>query len=139
MEEGIPGKQTSELEFDPVARRANLKFPPRESGLKIPRSLFLTTPSSSPSYASSSSKGKKGDEEDEITPKAQAEEMAKLMRRSVLLHEFKERKLWDEDLDPYSASEDRVQVLELSPNADEGVGNEEEERVVREWIEDCLR
>jgi hypothetical protein len=55
-----------------------------------------------------------------------------------LLHEFKERKLWDEDLDPYSASEDRVQVLELSPNASEGVGNEEEERVVREWIEDCL-
>jgi hypothetical protein len=106
--------------------------------LKIPRSLFLTTPSSSPSKASSSSKGKKGDEEDEITPKAQAEEMAKLMRRSVLLHEFKERKLWDEDLDPYSASEDRVQVLELSPNASEGVGNEEEERVVREWIEDCL-
>lgn len=71
----------------------------------------------------------------EITPQAQAQEMAKLMRRSVLLHEFKERKLWDEDLDPNSASEDRVQVLELSPNQDL---EKQEERLVREWIEDCL-
>jgi len=137
MEEGIPGKRVEEFE-DPVARRANLKFPPRESGLRIPRSLFLTSPS--PSKSSSSTLKKKPskateEEEDTITPIAQAEEMAKLMRRSVLLHEFKERKLWDEDLDPYSASEDRVQVLSLPINSET---SGEEERFVREWIEGCL-
>ena len=75
------------------------------------------------------------EEENTITPITQAEEMAKLMRRSVLLHEFKDRKLWDEDLDPSSASEDRVQVLSLATNSET---SGEEERFVREWIEDCL-
>jgi hypothetical protein len=139
MEEGIPGKRIQEFE-DPVTRRANLKFPPRESGLVLPRSLFLTTPSqSSPSPPNSktppSKKGKKEEEEGEITPQAQAQQMAKLMRRSVLLHEFKERKLWDEDLDPHSASEDRVQVHSLPPSQDL---ENQEEGFVREWIEDCL-
>jgi hypothetical protein len=137
MEESMPGKRVEEFE-DPVTRRANLKFPPKESGLRIPRSLFLTSPS--PSKSSSSTLKKKSskiaeEEEDTITPIAQAEEMAKLMRRSVLLHEFKEKKLWDEDLDPYSASEDRVQVLSLSTYSET---SGEEERFVREWIEDCL-
>jgi hypothetical protein len=135
MEEGMPGKRVEEFE-DPVTRRANLKFPPRESGLRIPRSLFLTSPS--PSKFSSltlKKKPSKMTEEGTIAPITQAEEMAKLMRRSVLLHEFKERKLWDEDLDPSSASEDRVQVLSLATNSET---SGEEERFVREWIEDCL-
>lgn len=137
MEEGILGKRVEEFD-DPVTRRANLKFPPRESGLRIPRSLFLTSPSP-PQLTSSTLKKKPSkmteEEENTITPITQAEEMAKLMRRSVLLHEFKDRKLWDEDLDPSSVSEDRVQVLSLATNSET---SGEEERFVREWIEDCL-
>ena len=57
--------------------------------------------------------------------------MVRLMRRSVQLHEFKERVQWDEDLDPESAAEKRVGIS--------GVGGlKEEETVVRAWIEDIL-
>jgi hypothetical protein len=58
----------------------------------------------------------------------QAEEMASLMRRSVLLHEFKERRVWDEDFDAEGEAEGRVVVS----------GTGDEERVVGEWVEDVL-
>lgn len=60
----------------------------------------------------------------------QAEEMADLMRRSVLLHEFKERRVWNEDFDAEVEAEGRVVVRSV-------VGGEEEV-VVGEWVEDVL-
>ncbi|TVY90933.1 hypothetical protein LAWI1_G004410 [Lachnellula willkommii] len=142
-----PGKRTTDHPLD-AQRKSHLKFPTRDSGLKIPRSLFLTTsPSASnplapkakiktnakaEGKAKSKPKKKKGDNE-EVTPIAQAEEMATLMRRSVLLHEYKDRRVWDEDLDAESAAEERVWIRSLEEEEDEG-----EREVVREWIEDVL-
>jgi hypothetical protein len=149
------GRDGGSLELE-VSRKANLKFPPKDSGLKIPRSLFLYTPSESPSTGTTENerplsskkparKQVRGRDTDiqleekageEVTPQTQAEEMVRLMRRSVLLHEFKERVLWDEDHDPSAAAEERVQVAPLpwfnEPEID-GEG-----RVVRKWIEEVL-
>lgn len=60
----------------------------------------------------------------------QAEEMADLMRRSVLLHEFKDRRVWDDDFDAEVEAEGRVVVRSVA-------GGEEGE-VVGEWVEDVL-
>jgi len=132
-----------------VSRPAHLKYPPKDSGLKIPRSLFLyPSPTSPPSSGSRNSgnllktavlsgEGRaRVENEEEIGPKSQAQEMAKLMRRSVLLHEFKDRVMWDEDLDPHRAVEERVQLQEFPSHDGEERG--EEERMLREWIEDTL-
>jgi hypothetical protein len=108
--EGKAGKDKEE-EIE-ISRKSNLKFPPKDSGLRIPRSLFLTS--------------KAEDSDRELA--RQAEEMVKVMRRSVVLHEFKERVLWDEDADAHQASEDRVQVCEIS-------GGKEEGTVVRNWLD----
>lgn len=59
------------------------------------------------------------------------------MRRSVLLHEFKERALWDEDLDPSAAAEERVQLSGLLLRPDTEAGEVEEGRVV-EWLNETL-
>lgn len=67
----------------------------------------------------------------------QADEMAALMRRSVSLHEYKDRRVWDEDLDAESAAEERVWVRSLG-GGDEEAEAEEERAVVKEWIEDVL-
>lgn len=61
--------------------------------------------------------------------------MAALMRRSVSLHEYKDRRVWDEDLDAESAAEERVWVRSLGGGFEEA---EEERAVVKEWIEDVL-
>lgn len=57
------------------------------------------------------------------------------MRRSVVVHEFKERRGWDEDFDGDGDGEgvagERVRCLEVS-------GEEEEGGVVGEWVEDLL-
>lgn len=55
-----------------------------------------------------------------------------------MLHEFKDRKMWDEDLDPSSAVEERVQ---LSPIPTFAVSHEEEEveaRTVVEWLNETV-
>ncbi|TVY31049.1 hypothetical protein LHYA1_G000225 [Lachnellula hyalina] len=141
------GKRTTEHELE-TQRKSHLKFPTRDSGLKIPRALFIaSSPSPFPSspdipkpktksHANVKGKGKrkksKGDNE-EVTPIVQAEEMAALMRRSVLLHEYKDRRVWDEDLDAESAAEERVWVRSVG-----GEEGEEEGEMVKEWIEDVL-
>jgi len=61
--------------------------------------------------------------------------MARLMQRSVLLHEFKERALWDEDLDPQDAADDRVQLLSLSGKLED---KKAQTKMIEEWIEDTL-
>ncbi len=133
-----PGKKVTEMEIE-TTRAAHVKFPPRDSNLKIPRALFLTSPSSS--STTSEETGEKSNSPKSamgkgITPKAQAEEMARLMRRSIVMHEFKDRVQWDEDADPHAASEERVQVREVGDET--GDGRKREELEVREWIEDSL-
>ena len=61
----------------------------------------------------------------------QAEEMAKLMRRSLVMYEFKDRALWDEDGDPHALCEERVQVHELGVDESE----QKEAAVVEGWLE----
>ena len=56
--------------------------------------------------------------------------MGRLMRRSVVVHEFRDRVLWDEDADADGEAEERVRVVGLGG----GVGEEEGE-VVGEWLE----
>lgn len=137
------GKRVTEEEIQPEAsRRSYYIFPPKNSGLKIPRSLFLyssptpssPTPSTKPSTTKSKLKrtlrGKGMQEvEGEEEIKEQTEEMARLMRRSVATYEFKERVMWDEDADPHSESEERVKVIELDGSADKEV-----EHVIRDWM-----
>jgi hypothetical protein len=67
--------------------------------------------------------------DDYVTPREQAEEMAGLMRRSVVLHELGERKIWDEELDAEVESAERVRVVEIGEAVREEVG---------EWIEEAL-
>jgi len=98
-----------------VTRKSNLRFPPKDSGIRIPRSLFLVT------LDAAKSKTQK-------EMQKQAAEIVKLMRRSVATHESKDR-AWDATLDPENESEERVQMLVLSSSLDEG-------RVVGEWVED---
>lgn len=103
-------KKIEELQPD-TSRSANVKFPPRDSGLKVPRSLFLST----------------GQEDKEL--REQTEKMAGLMRRSIILHEFKDRVMWDEDLDPQAAAWERVRFAGL------GEGGEGEEEFVELFLE----
>ena len=67
----------------------------------------------------------------ETNAKAQAEEMARLMRRSIVMNEMKDRMMVDNDVDAHAISEERVQVGDCD-------GNRDEETRVREWIGDCL-
>jgi hypothetical protein len=107
-----------------VGRRSHLKFPPAGSGLKIPRSLFLYSGGAAREVVGKGKKrGVKGTE-----VKQQTDAMVGLLRRSVVSYEFKDRAHWDEDLDPHAASEARVRMQE--------VGEWEEEKAVREWMED---
>ncbi|KAG0651548.1 hypothetical protein D0Z07_1932 [Hyphodiscus hymeniophilus] len=123
------------LEEQELVRSSHMKFPPKDSGLRIPRSLFLCTSlvdvgrsegevSKTPHAALEGDVGK-----DERV--AQSEEMARLMRRSVVLHEFKDRVMWDEETDPHAASEDRVQVEMLGARAGT------EEKIVGAWLDGC--
>jgi hypothetical protein len=141
---GRRGRDGGELELE-VSRRAHLKYPPKDSGLKIPRALFLYGPplqqqrknkTGFEKKKDKTAKGNKGEGE-EITPRQQAEEMVHLMRRSVLLHEFKDRVLWDEDLDPSAAAEERVQLSSLSLRPGTEAEEEEEGRAV-EWLNETL-
>jgi len=55
-----------------------------------------------------------------------------------MLHEFKDRRMWDEDLDPSAATEERVQ---LSPIPTFAVSEEEKEveaRTVVEWLNETV-
>ncbi len=134
--EGGQGKDGGSVALSST-RQAHLKFPPRNSGLKIPRSLILHSPPSivtldpSVKLPKAERAQKMRDEVEEICPKNQAIDMCHLMRRSMMLYEFADRAMWDSDLDPESAACERVQIAEVSEKA-------QEERVVREWIEDTL-
>lgn len=162
-------KRLSEMQVEPSTRSAPLKFPSAASGLRIPHSLFLFTPSSTSASSTSKPARKKSrarststsrekdvdvkvnadrDADSAITPGSQAETMAALLRRSVFVHELSAsgRKGWGGDgregMDPEAASEERAVSVGVGPGLDgkvgENAGEREEEKVVREWIEDVL-
>lgn len=118
-----------------VERKSALRFPPKDSGLRIPRSLLLTT-SLTQGCAGTATKKRRGAKAGQQKPgeemRRQAEEMAKLMRRSVVMHEFKDRALWDQDGDPHALSEERVQVQEVSM---ETTGERSELDIIEEWVD----
>ncbi|TGO22622.1 hypothetical protein BPAE_0161g00280 [Botrytis paeoniae] len=123
------------------SRKSNLIFPPAKSSLRIPRSLF--TYSSFPfagekAYDISQDEGKieekdEGEKENNIF-KQQAQELTKLMRRSVVMHELKERVQWDEDCDADETAKERVTEMEVGDAGWDGAV--ERGTVVREWIDE---
>jgi hypothetical protein len=134
------GKTTTTIDLKPE-RKSHLKFPPKNSDLKLPRSLFLYSTRSSPSThkAKTTKNGKRKtannktrdlELDDFVTPQEQAEEMAEFMRRSIVTNELRERKMWDEDVDPEGEARDRVTVKDM------GVTDVQVE--VGEWIEEGL-
>jgi hypothetical protein len=125
--DGLPAIEgKAKVEEQETVRSSHLRFPPRDSGLKIPRSLFLASRNSR-SRGAGEVGGNAVAEEDVL--RAQGEEMVRLMRRSIVLHEFKERVLWDEDAEPHRSSEERVQLACLDDHVIE-------EKVVGPWLED---
>jgi hypothetical protein len=115
-----------------VSRRSALRFPPKGSGLRIPTSLLLTT--SAPGAGVRAAPKERGRAKVSQNPseemRRQAEEMAKVMRRSLVMYEFKDQTLRDEDGDPQALSEERVQVHELRAEKSE----QEEAEVVERWV-----
>ncbi|KAF7861844.1 hypothetical protein EAF04_007726 [Stromatinia cepivora] len=98
------------------SRKANLYFPHPNSSLQTPRSLF--TYSSSTAQNSTTQTHMKEKEEDQNIFKQQAQELSKLMRRSIRESEFKKG------------------VKEVEIEEEGWDGERERERLVREWIEE---
>ncbi|KAF7925003.1 uncharacterized protein EAE98_007091 [Botrytis deweyae] len=127
------------------SRKSNLIFPPANSSLRIPRSLF--TYSSFPftgekafdiSQNISQDEGKIGEKDEGEKGnnifKQQAQELTKLMRRSVVLHELKVRVQWDEDCDAGENAKERVTEMEVGDAGWDGAV--ERDTAVREWIDE---
>lgn len=133
-------KEGEQLEW---GRKSPLKFPPAGSGLRIPRSLFIYSTSSTTSLSPAAKSAPKtkaglaGEGDDEI--QQQAEEMVRVMRRSIVTHEFKDRVVWagDEDADAgdaHTVSEERVRIRGVG----DGQGERELGEVVGGWIEEVV-
>jgi hypothetical protein len=72
----------------------------------------------------------------------QAEEMQRLMHRSIKLYELRDRIKWDDECDPQAIAGERVSVRGVGGAAVEGGGGTVEaeeaevERVVKGWFEE---
>ena len=55
-----------------------------------------------------------------------------------MLHEFKDRRMWDEDLDPSAAAEERVQLSPIYPVAAWEGEEVVEARTVTEWLNEMV-
>ncbi|KAF7891273.1 uncharacterized protein EAF02_001598 [Botrytis sinoallii] len=127
------------------SRKSNLIFPPANSSLRIPRSLFTYSPfpftgekAYDISQNTSQDEGKieetdEGEKGNNIF-KQQAQELTKLMRRSVVMHELKIRVQWDEDCDADETAKERVTEMEVGDAGWDGAV--ERDTVVREWIDE---
>jgi hypothetical protein len=131
--------RTSYLKFPPTIATTNSAYSrfagsgPLQEQLKLPRSLFLySTPPSQVSEAGKkkTKKAKSVGWIDQLTPEAQAKEMARLIRRSVVMVESKDRTMWDDSYDASSIAEERARVLD--------VGEEDSKEKIKEWVENCL-
>jgi hypothetical protein len=120
-----------------VSRKSHLAFPPKRSGLRIPVTRIAVTADGKPKgQGESKSKGKgkgkgKGEGEGGVL-REQAVEMVKLMRRSVVLHEGKERR--DGGFDGLVEAERRVALVELGS----GEGEADDGEWAAEFFEEVL-
>ncbi|KAI9743017.1 MAG: hypothetical protein M1818_003312 [Claussenomyces sp. TS43310] len=93
------GQDVDGPELNPPLRRSNLKFPAKGSGLRLPYTRIAVTADLPTRPARQRGKGSSALVADALDQPlvAQAEEMARLMRRSVALHELNERVRDDPD------------------------------------------
>jgi hypothetical protein len=120
---------SQELLMMKPARKSHLIFPPRDSTLKLPRTLLMHTDPTATTDAEKKRRKK-------YTFETQAEELADLMRRSIEKVEFKERQKWDDSMDSWEeAARQRVQVRSVGGETDSidlpGVGKE----ALVNWLE----
>ncbi|KAF2966438.1 hypothetical protein GQX73_g7145 [Xylaria multiplex] len=111
-------------------RESPLLFPPRRSTLKIPEILLLhdNPPPLPPSLLRRRQRRKKKSWGNNF--RTQAEELARLMRRSINKIELKERMKWDEDMDQWGEeAHRRVQVRKIGGNGDS---------VAAAWLKDRM-
>jgi len=114
--EAASSSQAEEAQEDAsnfVSRKSHLRFPPKRSGLRIPVTrIGVSGGGAGGGEVKGKGRGKgKARLEDRGLLWEQAEEMVKLMRRSVVLHEGKERR--DVDFDSLAEAERRVTLVEL--------------------------
>ncbi|KAI1380362.1 hypothetical protein F4677DRAFT_406571 [Hypoxylon crocopeplum] len=139
-DEFIPLGDTSESTV-PIKppRKSPLGFPPRSSTLKIPETLLLhSTPLPLPPSLLRRRQRRKRDFPGNNF-KAQAEELARVMRRSIDKIELKERFKWDDDFDSWNdEAARRVQVYDVGfHNGELGLGDKGEE-LAAGWLEDRI-
>lgn len=155
--DALSGSDTAHAEEEPTVetafkapRKGYLAFPPRQSSLKIPESLLLheTPPPLSTGglrvgrrrrslRAAAAAKGEKSGVN---SFRAQAEELAGMMRRSVNKLELKERMKWDEDFDDWDhEAERRVRTADVGRS--EGAGfdlSEHGQELAVSWLEERM-
>jgi hypothetical protein len=121
-----------------TSRKTHLVFPPPNSALKLPRSLFLYSKSPLPDSIRDDDRT---DEKFEVF-REQAEEMQKVMQRSIKMHELRDRIRWDDECDPDAIAGERVSVKGVGWGAVKGGGGiaeaeeAEVESVVKGWFEE---
>lgn len=126
------------IDLAPPSRRSNLVFPAKGSGLRLPHTRIAVTqpppeapspprPQTSPRSSSNSSSRRKSSrnadpqqQQQEDLLAAQAHEIAKLMQRSIALHELKERLRVDGEAEGDAGLvERRVSLVPLAPRQDD--------------------
>jgi alpha/beta hydrolase fold len=118
-----------------VSRKSHLTFPPKRSGLRIPVTRIAVTADGKTKWegkGKGKGKGKRKGEEHSGVLREQAGEMVALMRRSVVLHEGKERRF--EGLDVVAEAERRVALVELGS----GDGEVDDGEWAAEYFEEVL-
>ncbi|CAN8097949.1 unnamed protein product [Discula destructiva] len=127
----------------PPARKGYFAFPPRASTLRIPTTLLIySTPPPPPLPdipASQRSAMWKKFRNAENSFGSQALGLARLMRRSVVKLEARDRMQWDEELkDPEGEAGRRIETGEVRVGEDGREDLEEVEEMSRQWFEDHL-
>ncbi|PON20416.1 hypothetical protein TGAM01_v210719 [Trichoderma gamsii] len=139
----MKGQVSDESKGNVLPRNSYLKFPPRDSTMKIPETILLhDAPSGPPTRQPRTKKGLKGssDGDQRNTFKNQTEEIASLMRRSLARIELKEKARWEEDAH-YLAEEPkrRIRVVEVGPEREDLELNEIGQKAVLNWLDENLR
>lgn len=120
-------------------RKSALVFPPRKSTLKIPEILLLhsTPPPLPPSLQRRRQRRKKDYLGNSF--RAQADELAGLMQRSINKVELKERSKWDEDFEGWNdEATRRVQVHDTGLNTGDLELRSKGEELAATWLDDHI-